>query len=210
MNATAPQTAISQNKLINPLDKRCNMSTKDIFRWIIISSLAVIILLLWVEITPVHADCGEPPPSSCTICHAQEDPVSKLGEWHIIHASKDICINCHGGNGRTMNKALAHETLTANPLSDIYTDCHSCHPQDYIGRADLFAPTLGVTPGSCTTPTPVTVSKPSGGPQSGGINLSSNPISTTSSPSAFLIIGGMLSIMVFFMFGLVLIERHHI
>jgi hypothetical protein len=186
------------------------MSTKELLRWIIISSITVIIILFWVKIAPVHAECGEPPPSSCTTCHAQKDPVSEKGEWHIIHASKDICINCHGGNGTTMNKDLAHKTLTTNPLSDIYTDCHSCHPQDYVGRADLFAPTLGVTPGSCATPTPVSVSKRFGGPQSGEINLSSNLVSTTSSPNAFLIIGGMLSIMVFFVFGLVLIERHHI
>jgi hypothetical protein len=186
------------------------MTTKGIFRWILIISPGVIFLLLWVWIIPVRADCGEPPPSSCTTCHAQEDPVSGKGEWHIIHASKDICINCHGGNGSTMNKDVAHETLTANPLSDIYTDCHSCHPQDYIGRANLFAPTLGITPGSCATPSPVLVSEPSSGPQSGGINISGNLASTTSSPEAFLIISGMLSRLVFFVFGLVLMERHQV
>jgi hypothetical protein len=136
--------------------------------------------------------------------------VNEKGEWHIIHASKDICINCHGGNGTTMNKDLAHETLTANPLSDIYTDCHSCHPQDYVGRADLFAQTLGVTPGSCATPTLVPVGKPSSGPQSGGINIPANLADTTSSPMVFLIIGGMLSILVCFVFGLVLMARHHV
>lgn len=186
------------------------MSTKSMFRWISISSLAVIMLFLWVGVEPVQAECGEPPVSSCTTCHFQEDPVSGKGEWHIIHASKDICINCHGGNGRTMNKDLSHETLTVNPLSDIYTDCHSCHPQDYVGRADIFAPTLGVTPGSCATPSPIPVSKPSGGPLSGGINIQTNLASTTSSQQAFLFIGGMLSILALFVFGLVLMERRHI
>lgn len=63
------------------------MSPKVLFRWIFTTSLAVIILLLWVGTAPVHAQCGEPPPSSCVTCHAQEDPLSEKGEWHIIHAS---------------------------------------------------------------------------------------------------------------------------
>ena len=102
------------------------MSKKVFFRWFFISTMALI-LMLGVGILSVRAQCGEPQPSSCVTCHAQEDPVNEKGEWHIIHASKDVCINCHGGNAITMNKDLAHENLMANPLSDIYTDCHSCH-----------------------------------------------------------------------------------
>jgi hypothetical protein len=184
------------------------MSPKVLFRWFFISALGVILLLLWVGTTPVRAQCGVPQPSSCTTCHAQEDPVSGKGEWHIIHASKDICINCHGGNGTTRNKDLAHESLTANPLNDIYTDCHSCHP-DYDMRAHIFASTLGVTPGSCATPTPVPVSNTSSQPPSGGINIPNNMVSITSSPQPFLVIGAMLSILAFFVFALVLMERHH-
>jgi hypothetical protein len=185
------------------------MSKKGLFRWIMISSLAVTIPLLWVGITHVHAECGEPPPSSCTTCHVKEDPVSEKGEWHIIHASKDICLNCHGGNGTTMNKDLAHETLTANPLSDIYTDCHSCHPQDYVGRAYIFVSTLGVTPGSCPTPTPVLVGNHSSGSQLGGDNIQANRAITSPPPIDYLIIGGSLSILGFFMIGWTLLARHH-
>jgi hypothetical protein len=185
------------------------MSTKILFRWIFISSLAMIILLLWIGPATVHAQCGVTQPSSCATCHAQEDPVSGKGEWHIIHASKDICINCHGGNATTMNKDLAHEGLTSNPLSDIYTDCHSCHP-DYDARAQIFASTLSVTPGSCATPTPVPGTGAAGQPQSGGINNPTNLVSTTPSSQPFLIIGAMLSLLVFFVFGLVLMQRHHV
>ncbi len=186
------------------------MSTRILLRWFFFSGLAVILLLLWVGTMPVRAECGEPQPSSCVTCHAQEDPVSGKGEWHIIHASKDICINCHGGNATTMNKDLAHESLTANPLSDIYTDCHSCHPYDFIGRAELFASTLGVTPGSCATPTSVSVSNPSGEPPSGGINIPTNLVSTTFSSQPFLVIGAMLSILTLFLFGLGWIDRNHV
>ena len=185
------------------------MSTGVLFRWFFVSALAVVILLLWVGAAPVRAQCGELHPSSCTTCHAQEDPVSEKGEWHIIHASKDICINCHGGNGTTMNKDLAHESLTANPLNDIYTDCHSCHP-DYDVRAKIFASILGVTPGSCATPTPVPVSNPSGEPPSGDINIPANLVSTTSSLQPFLVIGSMLSLLTLFLFALVWMERHYV
>jgi hypothetical protein len=157
------------------------MSKKVLLRWIVISSLFVIILLLLVGIAPVRADCGGPQISSCTTCHAQADPVSGKGEWYSIHASKHICINCHGGYGSTMDKNLAHEGLVANPLNDIYTDCHSCHPEDYDARAQIFASTLGVLTGSCATPTPIPISNTSGEPPSGGINMPSNLVSTTTS-----------------------------
>ena len=186
------------------------MSPKVLFRWFFISSLAGIILLVWLGTVRVQAQCGVPQQSSCTTCHAQEDPVSGKGEWHIIHANKDICINCHGGNGSTMNKDLAHEGLMAHPLNDIYTDCHSCHPQDYVGRASIFASTLSITPGSCATPTPVPVSNTSGKPPSGGIYIPTNLVSTSSSLQAFLVIGSMLTIMIFFLFALVWINRNHI
>jgi hypothetical protein len=208
MIVTAQRSVISQSKFNNHPERRSGMSTKCLFRWILISSMAVVILLLQVGIVPVRAECGEPPVSSCTTCHAQEDPINGKGAWHIIHASKDICINCHGGNASTMNKELAHDTLTANPLSDIYTDCHSCHP-DYDARAQIFASILGITPGSCTTPTPFPAIQPFSGPQSGGINIPTSLFSTTSSLGTFLVIGSMFSIMVLFVFGLVLLERYH-
>jgi hypothetical protein len=129
-------------------------------------------LLLRPMPSPAMAQCENPPPSSCVTCHAQEDPVSENGEWHIIHASKDICVNCHGGNGSAVEKDLAHASLVAQPLSDIYTDCHSCHP-DYEERAGKFAPILGVTPGSCATPTPAAARDLRGEPPAAGLAMPS-------------------------------------
>jgi hypothetical protein len=54
-----------------------------------------------------------------------------------------------------MDKDQAHEGLIANPLTDIYTSCHGCHPDDYVTGADRFAVVLSVTPGSIATPTAV-------------------------------------------------------
>jgi len=184
------------------------MSTKMIFRWFFIFSLAGIIVLLVIGVgtLPVRAQCEDPQPSSCTTCHAQEDPVNEKGSWHIIHASKDICINCHGGNGSATDKDLAHEGLTAHPLDDIYTDCHSCHP-DFNSRAAQFAPILGVTPGGCSTPTPVPMSSLPGEPPS-GININSELANATSSLQPFLVISAGLSILTLFLFGLGWLERH--
>jgi hypothetical protein len=157
----------------------------------------------------VYAQCGDAPTSSCSTCHAQEDPVNEKGKWHIIHASKDICMNCHGGNGSTMDKDLAHEGLMAHPLDDIYTDCHSCHP-DYDERAAHFAPTLGVTPGSCATSTPVPVGNISGEPPSDSINIPNNVMNTTPSQQPFVVIGTMLGILALFLLGIGWLERHHV
>ena len=103
------------------------------------------------------AQCENPEKSTCFTCHARQDPVVDKGEWHIVHASKDLCINCHGGNGTSADPAVAHLGMTAHPLSDMYTDCHSCHPDDYGMRARRFASILGVTTGSSATPTPLPV-----------------------------------------------------
>jgi hypothetical protein len=186
------------------------MSTKVLFRWFFVTSLAGILILAVMGGVPVHAQCEDPQPSSCTTCHAQEDPVHEKGEWHIIHASKDICMNCHGGNGSAMEKDLAHENLMAHPLDDIYTDCHSCHP-DYDERAARFAPTLGVTPSSCTTPTSVPiVSNFPDEPSAVSINMPVDPASSISSLQLFWVVGAWLSILTLLLFGMRWLERHHV
>jgi len=176
------------------------MSKKYLFRWLFVTSLVGMITLLVIGTAPVHAQCQEPQPSSCTTCHAQEDPVNENGEWHIIHASKDICMNCHGGNGSATDKDLAHEGLMAHPLDDIYTDCHSCHP-DYDARAARFAPMLGITPGGCATPTPTPVGNIPGEPPSGNVNISNDLGATTSSSQSFWIISIGFLILSLFLFG---------
>ena len=182
------------------------MSTKVLYRWLIITSLVGLVLLTLALAAPVRAQCEGPQTSSCTTCHAQEDPVNEKGEWHIIHASKDICINCHGGNGTVMDKDLAHENLMAHPLDDIYTDCHSCHP-DYDERAAQFAPTLGVTPGSCNTPTPVPAGDITNGPPSGNIEMPTNVMNTT---QPFVALGFFLAILAIFFLGLGWLEKHQV
>jgi hypothetical protein len=185
------------------------MSAKSMFFLLFIVVLAGMLVLLATGAAPARAQCAGPQQSSCTTCHAQEDPVNEKGEWHIIHASKDICINCHGGNGSATDKDLAHEGIMAHPLDDIYTDCHSCHP-DYATRAAQFAPILGVTPGSCATPTPAAVSNISGGPPSGNVNVPADLMSAHSPTQAFVVISGGLAVLALFFFGLGWLDRHHV
>lgn len=178
------------------------------FQCVFFASLIGMIVLLAIGAVPVLAQCEDPEPSSCTSCHAREDPVNKNGEWHIIHAGKDICINCHGGNARAIDKDLPHEGLMAHPLDDIYTDCHSCHP-DYDARAAQFASILGVTPNSCATPTSIPVSNISDGPPSVNVNVPNSSVSSTSSLQLFGMVGAWLSILTLFFFGVKWLERHH-
>ena len=131
--------------------------------------------------------------------------MNENGEWHIIHAAKDICINCHGGNASAAEKELAHQNLTAHPLDDIYTDCHSCHP-DYDERALRFSPTLGVTPGSCPTPTPVPPANFSAQPPSTGISLPA----ASSSTQSIAFIGTLFLLMAFLIAGATWLEKRHV
>jgi hypothetical protein len=173
--------------------------------------LAVSLFTLLLPST-AFAQCGGPetPISSCMTCHEKQAPVAERGKWHVIHAQKDICINCHGGNGTAEDKTLAHEGMTSHPLEDIYTDCHACHPGDYGARAAIFALTLGVTPGSCATPTPIPISNIPGKPPSGIIHIPTDLVGTTSSPQPFLVIGAWLLVLTLFLFCLGWLERHHI
>lgn len=184
------------------------MSKRILHHWFFVISLIGVVLLILTGTMPVRAQCEGPQTSSCSTCHAQEDPVNDKGEWHIIHARKDICINCHGGNGTEMDKDLAHENLTAHPLDDIYTDCHSCHP-DYDERADLFAQVLDVTPGSCATPTPVPVGNTSNGQPPSNINLQTDGMNITLS-RPLLALGVILTILLLFFFGIGWLEKHHV
>jgi hypothetical protein len=171
-------------------------------------STLLLLLLGSLLLTPsVLAQCGEPPKSSCMTCHEKEAPVAENGEWHVVHASKDICLNCHGGNGSTMEKDLAHEGMMAEPLADIYTDCHSCHP-DYQQQAAQYAPILGITPGSCATPTPIAVGNNSDGPTSGSSVVPSELVATASLPTAFFIASGGMAALALFLLALIWLASH--
>jgi hypothetical protein len=138
--------------------RRCVVSRKLFFLVYLGCSLFALVILGILTAPSALAQCGDQPPdSSCFTCHEYQkvDPVYGKGEWHEIHASKDCCWNCHGGNTKTQDKDLAHVGMTENPLVDTYMDCHSCHPEDYTARAERFAVALGVTPGSSPTRTPV-------------------------------------------------------
>lgn len=138
-------------------------------------TLVIISLLSLGNPFPVKAQCAQPgdQPSSCITCHEAQFPISKEGEWHMIHADKDICTYCHGGNATSNDKEVAHESMTTNPLDDIYTDCHACHP-DYDERAERFATALGITPGSCATPTPIAAGHDTNEPPSQEIVIPTN------------------------------------
>ena len=164
-------------------------------------------LFIWLS-TPVQvaAQCGSnpPPESTCVTCHIEEAPVYENGEWHGVHARKDCCANCHGGNCRASDKDLAHQDMIANPLSDIYTNCHSFHPDDYQVRAEVFAIELGITPSSFPTPTPV----PAGKVMANPLVILPSPIS--SQPSTFpwpALLGG-LTIIILFLFGIITLIIH--
>ncbi len=186
------------------------MSRKLLFHWLLTITLLFIVAFFWPVLLSarVSADCGMPPKSSCISCHVPDGHVQRMGEWNNVHTSQDLCVNCHGGNGSTMDKTLAHEGITVQPLSDIYTDCHSCHPADYVARADKLAATLNVTPGSCSTPTPMAFISEPGKQPPGGIAANSGDESSISVWSKFTLMIGVLAVFTIFIFGLNWLDKH--
>ena len=158
---------------------------------------------------PVSAQCGvNLLDSSCFKCHTAESEYFGKGEWHSIHAPKDCCANCHGGNCAATDKELAHQGMIPNPLEDIYTNCHACHPYDYQERAARFAATLNITPASRETPTPYPL-PPVEPPKPGFIM----PTDLLTAPTALhplgLIIGGLALLALTFL-GIGWLEKRHV
>ena len=141
------------------------MSAQKVSQAVFFGSIVVLALGLIVLFAPrpAVAQCQDPQPSCCA-CHATAHPVTDEGEWHTIHARKECCRACHGGNDRTDDKDLAHIGMTLHPLQDTYLACHQCHPDDYQQRAEVFAVALRVTPIS-NEPTPRPIAPASTPPQ---------------------------------------------
>ena len=74
-------------------------------------------------------------------------PVNSNGEWHTAHAFGDFCEFCHAGNVQAKTKDEAHVGLAA-PLDDVKAGCQSCHPSDYMDKAQIYATALGVEVGT--------------------------------------------------------------
>ncbi len=109
--------------------------------------LLVLGLLSWTA-QPAQAQCGSQA-SSCKSCHETQGqmPVNSNGQWHTVHAFGDFCEFCHAGNVQAKTKDDAHVGLVA-PLDDVKAGCQSCHPTDYMDKAQIFASTLGVEVGT--------------------------------------------------------------
>lgn len=131
------------------------MTTKKFFRVTMMAGFLATILLSALVTTNVRADCGEPQDLKCVQCHAEQAQYSAADEWHGSHYKVASCTNCHAGNASSSDKDIAHVSLVANPLSDVYSGCHQCHPNDYLTIAEGYALKLGITPEACVTPTPV-------------------------------------------------------
>ncbi len=104
------------------------------------------LLLLFGSFQMANAQCGASL-SSCKTCHEVKRalPVTTNGNWHKDHSFGDFCEFCHGGNTASMNKAEAHEGVIAIPVQNPSNTCSSCHPDDYIDRAEKYAKTLNIT-----------------------------------------------------------------
>jgi hypothetical protein len=184
------------------------MPARFMFRWFLMTALLILVALAWCvfSTSPVAAQCGTPK-SSCISCHGQGNHVTGMGNWNSVHVNQDMCIDCHGGNGNTMNNDLAHEGIVAQPLSDIYTDCHNCHPSDYIARSAEFAATLSVTPSSCATPTAIALNNVSGESPPSNIIIPSKIASATIHPQSIVLILGWTVILTFFVLGIGWLSR---
>jgi cytochrome c553 len=140
----------------------------------LLGALLVGSVILFMQIDQASAQCGSQA-SSCKNCHEVQgqDPVNNDGTgWHESHAFGDFCYICHAGNNQSMDEAEAH-TGMVDPLSDVQAACASCHPNDLMERAGVYATALGVEIGTGggsppTGPADTGGSEPTGGDSAAG------------------------------------------
>lgn len=184
--------------------------SKNGYHWLLLIGLLLAVLIATAVLitSPAAAQCSTTK-SSCVSCHGQGDHGTGMGAWNSVHANQDICTYCHGGNASSTDKALAHEGLVAQPLSDIYSSCHSCHPSDHVTKSSQFAAILKVTPSSCATPTFITAGSIPGGtfPQS-FVPASTTIISGVSSGANYLAISIGLAVLAFIAFAFGWLMKH--
>lgn len=127
------------------------MQFRKVYLIIIITLGALLIggVMAFWPARDANAQCGSQA-SSCKNCHEvqEQDPVNNDGTgWHESHAFGDFCYICHGGNNQSMDKDTAHTGMVP-PISDVQASCASCHPNDLMDRAQVYATALGVEVGT--------------------------------------------------------------
>jgi len=126
------------------------MNQKKITSFFLVLGLVLVASSIFLlAATPAKAQCGSQA-SSCKNCHETQaqKPVNTDGTtWHTQHAFGDFCYLCHAGNNQATEITASHTGMVA-PLSDVITNCMSCHPNDYEAKAQVYATTLGVTIGT--------------------------------------------------------------
>ena len=143
---------------------------------ILLGALLLVLPIVFWPTSQADAQCGSQA-SSCKNCHEVQgqDPVNNDGtSWHQAHAFGDFCYICHAGNNQATDKTEAHNGMVP-PLSDVKAACQSCHPNDLMDRAQVYATVLGVDVGSGGS----TPSDPAQSPSSG----SDAPADSPSNPS---------------------------
>lgn len=123
---------------------------KQGFSLVLIGVLVIVVAALALATTdPANAQCGSQA-SSCKNCHEVQgqDPVNNDGTgWHTGHAFGDFCYICHAGNNQSMDQDTAHMGMVP-PMSDVNAACETCHPDDLMERAQVYATALGVEIGT--------------------------------------------------------------
>jgi hypothetical protein len=130
---------------------------------ILIGTFLVASAVLFWPTSEASAQCGSQA-SSCKNCHEVQakDPVNADGTgWHQSHAFGDFCYLCHAGNNQSMVEEEAHTGMVP-PLSDVKAACQSCHPDDLMERAQVYATVLGVEIGTGGGAQPATGAESSG------------------------------------------------
>lgn len=119
---------------------------------IILGGLVIASLIFLWPATQASAQCGSQA-SSCKNCHevqGQKSVNSDGTAWHSQHQQIDACVSCHAGNPQSTDKTQAHTGIVPWN-SDVKAGCASCHPSDYLPKAQIYAATLKVTLGGAST-----------------------------------------------------------
>lgn len=110
--------------------------------------VASVILSALIATTAVHADSPDPVPDNgtCIYCHDNLYFLHDTGKYFCLKESPMTCVDCHGGNPKTIVIEEAHIFRAAHPVvNEDISKCKECHPEQCLDRMRIFSQKAGIS-----------------------------------------------------------------
>jgi len=119
------------------------------FSFIQIASFLTGVLILLIALSmpgTAYADGPTTDNGKCISCHEDLYYLHDTGKWFCLEESPMACVDCHGGDPKTLVKETAHANRAHHPVvNNDVSKCQECHPAQCDERVEFFSQTAGIS-----------------------------------------------------------------